>query len=482
MSSLGSAGALVVLQELSLAERVRYALYNIGTVLVLIVQLSVERPAEKWPGFSSHVPLFIRYPYLLPTTIAAVITGIGAILTLFLSRDGGPRGGSIRLPPEKDDGEESTIMTPTDEEPVGAVQRLQRRMSKKLSGYFAKRVHDAHDSANTPPSPAGRGTSPVPMARRSSAVKLRTSRANGSAYGYGTSFRNRLASTVSQNLAFSGRRGSLASTIARRRESMARGQNPGSVGTNAPGQGESVVELNFAQRLLMANELAVNNIADLWVAAAMNVDNEEVFMSDEEDFGDEEIEDPFRDDEDDDGELLLTPSRPSRLSVPRPGMAGRLSTSTPHRPSTSSGHPFVGSPRFPTGLRRPSVIGNDGQSQAGSPAFNRRASTSVPAIFSHTGVKSPPANIEPASEIVGGEGDVSEGLEPIFESRPMSTQTSPRKQSKTTATVADEPLTSLSEKQPSLWSQLPIAIIAQYGLLALHSTTHDQVFLSDLVS
>jgi hypothetical protein len=38
------------------------------------------------------------------------------------------------------------------------------------------------------------------------------------------------------------------------------------------------------------------------------------------------------------------------------------------------------------------------------------------------------------------------------------------------------------ERPPSLTSQLPILVIIQYGLLALHSTTHDQVFLSYLVS
>ncbi|KAH9911006.1 uncharacterized protein B0H18DRAFT_835853, partial [Fomitopsis serialis] len=32
------------------------------------------------------------------------------------------------------------------------------------------------------------------------------------------------------------------------------------------------------------------------------------------------------------------------------------------------------------------------------------------------------------------------------------------------------------EREPSLMSLLPVAIIIQYGLLALHSTTHDQVF------
>ena len=37
-------------------------------------------------------------------------------------------------------------------------------------------------------------------------------------------------------------------------------------------------------------------------------------------------------------------------------------------------------------------------------------------------------------------------------------------------------------KQPSLISQLPLAIIFQYGWLALHTTTHDMVFLNYVVS
>jgi len=39
-----------------------------------------------------------------------------------------------------------------------------------------------------------------------------------------------------------------------------------------------------------------------------------------------------------------------------------------------------------------------------------------------------------------------------------------------------------AEKQPSLASQLPVLIIVQYGVMALHTTTHDQVFMSYLVS
>ena len=40
----------------------------------------------------------------------------------------------------------------------------------------------------------------------------------------------------------------------------------------------------------------------------------------------------------------------------------------------------------------------------------------------------------------------------------------------------------LVDKPPSLMSQLPIIVIIQYGVMALHTTTHDQIFMSYLVS
>ena len=40
----------------------------------------------------------------------------------------------------------------------------------------------------------------------------------------------------------------------------------------------------------------------------------------------------------------------------------------------------------------------------------------------------------------------------------------------------------LSDKEPSIMSMLPLQIILQYGWLAFHSTTHDQVFYLYLVS
>ena len=69
------------------------------------------------------------------------------------------------------------------------------------------------------------------------------------------------------------------------------------------------------------------------------------------------------------------------------------------------------------------------------------------------------------------EGDaMPEGLQPILESR----QPSDGSASSDTETP--------DEKPPSLFSQLPLLVILQYGLFALHTTTHDQVFMSYLVS
>ena len=78
---------------------------------------------------------------------------------------------------------------------------------------------------------------------------------------------------LASNATWNGRRASLHSSLRRRRgsafDSVRDGVTDGS-------------ELNFAQCLLLANENAVTNIADLWVAAAMNVDNEDPFESDSE--------------------------------------------------------------------------------------------------------------------------------------------------------------------------------------------------------
>lgn len=377
----------------------------------------------------------------------------GAILSLFLARDGGPRQGAIRLLPEKGDNTNTTIpeedepTSPTDlvedQEPQGMVGALRKQVSKKFSGYFSTRGADSPEVTSPQSMPLGASAS-APRPRAFS----KTSRADGSAYGYAGSYRRRLASNAT-------RRNSNTSSMRRRR------------GSNFDGP-QSVTDtsnMNFAQRLLMANENAVTNIADLWVAAAINVDNEDPFESDSDVGSDVEFDSDIEaDGGEGGGSSTPTPSRyTGRLgSEARPSVHER----PPHVFGTRLGH----SPNS----RRPSAV----HGVAGSPSpmrnfldgapSSRRGSNAFPAIFSHSGVRPPPLVLD--SQQMTRPEDSTDALAPIRESRLSESMVS---------TASTEPVL---EKPPSLASQLPFLVIIQYGLLALHSTTHDQVFLSYLVS
>ncbi|KAJ7906286.1 hypothetical protein B0H13DRAFT_2020962 [Mycena leptocephala] len=416
---------------------------------------SFERPAIKWPGVFEDT-IFVQYPYLLPCAVAAINLG------LFLGPDGGPREGSIRLiekpnthPPIPE--EESRPPTPVfdEEDRTSLAGTIRKKVSQSFSGYFAKRVPDA---------PTSNMGSPIPQpALRLDRTRTfsRTSRANGSAYGYTGGYRNRLASNATTtNL--SPRRGSMASSMRRRR------------GSNVDNNRESTTgDLNFAQRLLMANENAVTNIADLWVAAAMNVDNEDPFESDTETGSDEEREsvDVFGDDEPFENDLL-TPTPGRRTSRAPSAASPDLHTSSARRSSagTALQPSRLGSPRRPSGphviaIRQPSFS----QPLGGTPT-SRRFSAGVPTIFAHPGVKTPPAVLD-AQQLLMRTDAETDALEPILESRRASL-------------LDGQPdlEAALETPPPSMASQLPVLVIIQYGMLALHTTSHDQVFLSYLVS
>lgn len=377
---------------------------------------------------------------------------LGSVLCLFLGPDCGPREGAIRLPPEKLTGQQPTIpeepsqpTSPFLEEPED--RGLVGRLSNKLSGFFAKRVQDAQEpSSSVPQEP------PVPLTSTPAVGKprtfSRTSRADGSAYGYGAGYRSRLAS----NAGFGMRRGSLAAlSIRRRRESNLDGPLSSSMATGS--------DMNFAQRLLMANENAVTNIADLWVASAMNVDNEDVFESESElDIDEDNTEGA---DELDESEIFAaTPIRSPHIDR----FIRRDSQRSLAQQSSSAGlrQQVLDSSRRPSTTRRlSSALLED-------PLSPRRFSTTTAPIFSHVGVRTPPAVLE-AQQLLEMTNEIPAGdqLSPITEAASGS-QTAP----------SDVEL----EKEPSLMSQLPILIIIQYGLLALHATTHDQVFYLYLVS
>ncbi|KAI0087355.1 hypothetical protein BDY19DRAFT_247311 [Irpex rosettiformis] len=429
--------------------------WGLGGVAGAIVGGTFESPAKKWPRVFSQISLFVQYPYLLPTLVASVVTLAGSVLSLFLGPDCGPRGGSIRLPPEKVDDhsaiqEESPPISPIEEEaPKGLMGSIGRKVSRRFSGIFASRVPDAGLSSST--------SVPVHLSRTTARDRAfsHTSRAGGSAYGYGGAYRARLAS--SNSLArLSARRGSVAaSSYRQRRESNVMGAN-GEESISA----SYVTGTNFAQRLLMANENAVTNIADLWVAAAINVDNEDPFESEDED---------RLDGEDGDGDLDETENfasgqlsrRNQFLRKPSFGPSVRSAVAgSPLRPSTLI-------PRDSSIHRSQSVTS---PSDVPSPGPARRFSTTIPGIFSHTGVRTPPAVVE-AQKLLALADEVEdagqETLFPIREgSRPIEPDTEP----------------DISLKEPSLMSQLPLMIIFQYGILALHNTTHDQVFYLYLVS
>ncbi|RPD75611.1 major facilitator superfamily MFS-1 [Lentinus tigrinus ALCF2SS1-7] len=438
--------------------------WGFGGVSGAIVGGAFESPAKKWPSVFADIPLFVKYPYLLPCCVAASVTFIGSMLSLFLGPDCGPREGAIRLPPEKLTSipeEDSLPSTPHFDEPeersfYGSIRR-------KVSGYFAKR---SPELAQASPGPSHPVEPSVPLVETPThGAKPRTfsrvSRANGSAYGYSGAYRNRLASAAS----LASRRGSNAMSIRRRRESNYEGA-PSSMATGS--------DLNFAQRLLMANENAVTNIADLWVAAAINADNEDPFEeSDDDEYGEPVVgEDEEQAVADEDEDVFGTPpvARNNRFSR-------RTSTATVGsaaiRPSSSNLYPspFRGSPRRPSSARRYSNLRRGSSSLApGGPETDelplRRPSSGVPPIFSHVGVRTPPAVLEAQQLLAQAEAEEMDALSPIAEQR-----------------VSREPsLVVPTEKEPSLWSMLPMVIIFQYGWLALHSTTHDQVFYLYLVS
>ncbi|KAF7971094.1 hypothetical protein HWV62_22086 [Athelia sp. TMB] len=457
-------GSVIVVTDSSNEGRA-YAIlgfcWGFGGVAGAIIGGSFESPAKKWPETRLY---HIHWQVLsFEATVPPLNFSSGSILSLFLARDAGPREGFIRLlGPEKVENANSTIPEedePTspinmdeEQEPQGIVGALRKKVSKKFSGYFSPGGGDSPDAISPQSVPMATPATTVPRPRAYS----RTSRADGSAYGYAGSYRRRLASNNAT------RRNSNASSMRRRR-----GSN-----FNGPESMADTGNLNFAQRLLMANENAVTNIADLWVAAAINVDNDDVFESDSEVGSDAEYDSDIEAPEVEGGASSTPiPSRySSRLGseVQRPAVHDRP-------PNLFGAHPHL-SPS--SNSRRPSTVHRSG-SPAGhrmSPPHadgipsSRRGSNAFPAIFSHSGVRPPPL-VQDFQQMTPRPDDSTDALAPIREGR--------RSSDSQVSAASTEPVL---EKPPSLTSQLPLLIIFQYGLLAVHSTSHDQLFLSYLVS
>jgi MFS family permease len=417
--------------------------WGLGGVTGAIIGGSFERPAVKWPEIFGHVQLFVTYPYLLPCGLAAAVIFIGFILSCFLGYDGGPREGAIKLQPEKFNIHQSIPEEPVspsiplddEEEPRG----LAKMLSRRFSDYFSQRISRPASPMNQPAVPLA-----TPTVEGGQSLP-RTSRANGSAYGYNGSFRSRVASNTNLNP----RSGSLSASMRRRR-----GSNYDHT-RDPPAEGS---DLNFAQRLLLANENAVTNIADLWVASAMNVDNENPFEVDS-------------DIEDDDANSLDLGVPFARTETMNSDIDPLLSSTPPLGFRGSRLPPHIGGSFFPrtnsipvSSLRHSSFVSH--RPSVSFTAHPRRPSSNAPSIFAHPGVKTPTAVLDAQHLLNADVEQPSDSLRTIAESRQPSSDN----------------IESLVEKPPSLMSQLPIIIIIQYGVMALHTTTHDQIFMSYLVS
>ncbi|KZP05225.1 major facilitator superfamily MFS-1, partial [Athelia psychrophila] len=407
--------------------------WGLGGIVGPIIGGSFETPAsKKWLGSFGQLSFFSSYPYILPCAIAASVTLTGSILSLFLARDGGPREGIVGLHPEKienDDWvipEEDTFNPSADiieeQVPHAVIGSPKKAVSKRFSGYLSTLGGDLVDGTSQ------HAATPVaqPLSVPFTYTYSRNSRTEGVPFTH------------------------TYSRASRYTEGSARGY---------AGRPQSAVDrasLNFGERLLMANENAVTNIADLWVAAAISADNEDLFESGSEDDSDEELESNTEAEDVEGGPRSRPVSRlgrelhrPSAHDVLAARQGSRISSSSQSRPH--------------------SVV----RGAAGTPSMRPRSSLYLertPAsrhgsIFSHSGVR--PSLLFQDVRQTPRPNDSIDALAPIIEGHRLSDPE---------LGIADV------EPTPSLASQLPISVIVQYGLLGLHSTTHDQLFLSYLVS
>ncbi|CAD6887054.1 unnamed protein product [Tilletia controversa] len=325
--------------------------WGMGGIIGPILGGVLEHPVEKFPAIFGKSKLFAEYPYLLPCLLTASTTGLGAILTLFLGRDGGPRSGTINLPEKDTERAAATVQTRVVRTAAANVESFGRNAGKRISGYFSTRsgvagpsgtsggaggagdesAGESQDESNIslettargknfmrtftqqrdwdtggPPSPAASDVTIVtrtnaPMDSgfddrsivsrafsRTSARRQSVVAGSGSAYGH-----NRRPSRSSQLASHPGR---LGSAFARRDPSAGPSVMQSGFRERASVYAPDFEEelggasgLSFAQRFLLANDDAVLSLTDLWVAAAIGEDG--VNALDENVFLDDEDED-----------------------------------------------------------------------------------------------------------------------------------------------------------------------------------------------
>ncbi len=452
--------------------------------------------------------------------VASCLTAAGAFLSLFIGPDGGPREGSIYLPEKVVDIERAS-------QSIGS---LGRSAGKRISGYFSNRPvqlgdttgpgpHDesaldfvgpsqdregassrhagnlprtftqqVDDETGGPPSPSADGdytittANPTEMGRPrgmsdASAWSNRYSRtdyrrqgilAAGSAYGYER--RGSRSSALRPAIA------SYGATYGQQADDRPRSLFHGSQSgiTNNPYApdfetlGQPKPELNFAQRFLLANDDAVLSLTDLWVAAATNGDD--AYSTIEEDVFDEDDDDQTRDAMDDESRIessVVESDLASEDGERSPLLAPR------HLPPLN-----FAQRKWSRGA------GSDTTSNSfARPRMARKSSsgTRVPSIYSNTGLERPTSPLGMLSPPLQQNPPLlrtptfDPSLANIPESRRVSVSGSPERSD--AATVVGQ-----VAKPASIWSMLPLVIIAHYGIMSWSSSAFDQVFMGFLVT
>ncbi|EJD41419.1 hypothetical protein AURDEDRAFT_90322 [Auricularia subglabra TFB-10046 SS5] len=199
-------------------------------------------------------------------------------------------------------------------------------------------------------------------------------------------------------------------------------------------------DMNLAERLIAANEHQVTSMSQLWVAAAISTEAA--------------VEEDALEFESDDEGPGTPPSQPGTPTPPSKFSSSERVPLLHHSSSNlATGRSYSGLNRSSSGLAPRTYSG-----------VHRTASTATstiyPAIFANAGVELPPTFLDEEEDEAIVEEDDAASV-------------------RTEVPAATQPL--LQEESSAL-KQIPMLVVLQYGLLALHTTTHDQVFYSYLMS
>ncbi|KAH8823441.1 hypothetical protein DL96DRAFT_1744226 [Flagelloscypha sp. PMI_526] len=381
--------------------------WGLGGIFGAIIGGTLDHPSTKWPNIFGQRAFFVENPYALPCGVAAsvILAGKCAVLSVFLRS--AEENATTRLEKGGQILSSATVAVDQVIQPASSGPSIRFQSS----GFFQQSVHNS--------------TRLFP--RSDSLMSNNTNCAN-----YGT-FNHPRGLAESNNV-----------DRLRRSESHAQ---------------------SLAQLFVMAHQSSVQNLSDLWVAAAINADecdSETVEQLDELPFSICAVryEGEERHETETSGPSLMR----GRVAAP-PDTHHQLPESTPYNVQRTS---------LP--LARFSTIST----------INSRFS-GAPSIFSNTGIETV---IPPHSYIFPQ--DLPPGPKHIWDLSPVSTWTPTLEQPDFLSLVPipeggpqtrfDYDYDSFEEDEGGIFKDLPGAVIVQYGLLAFHSTALDQLFMSHLIS